>query len=172
MNSPFNTAMRPAQPSPLRTGACAVVLATCLMTTAWASTPKVWRCDLGGQITYADQPCDKLLAPAQAAKALQSSVDAADPRTLEQRRTAQAVARADQDLARQMQQERRAREQRALRPAGAAIIGLPPDALAQPAIRKPSMEARSTRQQRPQATDPSTAHTSPSTAPVSRRGPG
>jgi hypothetical protein len=115
------------------------------MTTAWASTPKVWRCDLGGHITYADQPCDKLLAAAQA---LQRSVDAADPRTLEQRREAMAVARGDQALAKQMQQERRQRERQTPRPAGAAIIGLPLDPLAKPEIRKPSMEARPKQQQR------------------------
>ena len=160
MNSIVSTAMRPAHPNPLRLGACAALLATCLMTTAWASTPKVWRCDLGGHIMYADQPCDKLLAPAQAAKALQSSVDAADPRTLEQRREAMAVARGDQALARQMQQERRQRERQTPRPAGAAIIGLPPDPLAKPEISKPSTEARPKQQQRRvQASGPSAART-------------
>lgn len=172
MNNLFNLSVRRGQPGQLRTGACAALLATCLMTTAWASTPKVWRCDLAGQITYADQPCDKLLAPAQAAKALQSSVDAADPRTLEQRRNAQTVARADQALVKQMQQERRQRERQTPRPAGAAIIGLPSDPLAKPEIRKTSMEVRPTRQQRPQATGASAARTSPSTAPASRRGAG
>ena len=164
--------VRPPRPATLLRSCSAVLLATCLITTAWASTAKVWRCDLAGQVTYADQPCEKLLAPAQSAQALERSVDAADSRTLQQRRDAQAVARADEALARQMQQERRLRELRAPRPAGAAIIGLPPDPLAQPGIRKTSPEARPTGLRRHQASGPSGARTSPSTAPVSRRGPG
>ena len=172
MNSLVSTAMKPGQPQLWRTGACAALLAACLVTTAWASSPKVWRCDLGGQIAYADQPCNKLLAPAQAAEALQRSVDAADTRTVEQRREAQAVSRADQALARQMQQERHRRELQTPRASGAAIIGLPPDPLAKPELKKPSMEARPTRQPRTQATGSSTVRTSPSAAPASRRGAG
>lgn len=151
------------------------VLATawCLLNAgAWASAPLVWRCDLAGHITYADQPCDKVLSPPQAAAAVQRSVDTADPRTAQQRREAQAAARADEALARTLQQERRLRELRSPPPAAAAIIGLPPDPLAPPGIRKTSPEARSTGLRRHQASGPSGARTSPSTAPVSRRGPG
>ena len=163
---------RPHGPAARLPRGIAVLLATCLMTTAWASTAKVWRCDLAGQVTYADQPCEKLLPPAQSAQALGRSVDASDSRSLQQRRDAQAVARADEALARQMQQERHLRELKTPRPGGAAIIGLPPDPLAPPGIRKTSPEARSTGLRRHQASGPSGARTSPSTAPVSRRGPG
>ena len=139
---------------------------------AWASAPKVWRCDVAGHITYADQPCDKVLQPPQAAAAVQRSVEAADPRTAQQRREAQAAARADEALARTLQQERRLREQRSPPPAAAAIIGLPPDPLALPEIRKASLEPRTSKWQRAQTAAPSGARTSPSTAPASRRGPG
>jgi len=165
--------IRPHQRATSLLKACAALGTACLMTTtAWASAPKVWRCDLAGHITYADQPCDKVLSPKQATAAAQRSVDAADTRTAQQQRDAQAVARADEALARQMQQERRLRELRTPRPAAATIIGLPPDPLAEPVIRKASLESRPPRLQRVQATEPSGARTSPSTAPVSRRGPG
>jgi hypothetical protein len=144
--------IRPHQRATSLLKACAVLAAASLMTTmAWASAPKVWRCDMAGHITYADQPCDKVLPAPRSAAAVQRSVDAADSRTAQQRRDAQAVARADEALARKLQQERRLRELRRPRPAAASIIGLPPDPLAQPAIRKASLEARPTRQQQPQA---------------------
>ena len=151
------------------------VLATawCLLNAgAWASAPQVWRCDLAGHITYADQPCDKVLSPPQAAAAVQRSVDAADPRTAQQRREAQAATRADEALVRTLQQERRLRELRSPPPAAAAIIGLPPDPLARPEVRKASLEPRARKWQQAQPPAPSGARTSPSTAPVSRRGPG
>lgn len=130
---------------------CAAVAATwCLMTTASASAPKVWRCDLAGHITYADQPCDKVLSPKQAAAAAQRSVDAADPRTAQQQQAAHAAARANEALVRTLQQERRLRELRTSQPAAATIIGLPPDPLAKPVLKKTSLEARPPRQERPQ----------------------
>lgn len=151
----------------------ALATAWCLLNAdAWASAPKVWRCDVAGHITYADQPCDKVLQPPQAAAAVQRSVEAADPRTAQQRREAQAAARADEALARTLQQERRLRELRSPPPAAAAIIGLPPDPLAPPEIRKASLEPRTSKWQRAQTAAPSGARTSPSTAPASRRGPG
>lgn len=151
----------------------ALATACCLLNAgAWASATKVWRCDLAGHITYADQPCDKVLSPPQAAAAVQRSVDAADPRTAQQRREAQAAARADEALARTLQQERRLRELRSPPPAAAAIIGLPPDPLARPEIKKASLEPRAPTVPRAQTAAPSGARTSPSTAPASRRGPG
>lgn len=151
----------------------ALATAWCLLNAgAWASAPKVWRCDVAGHITYADQPCDKVLQPPQAAAAVQRSVEAADPRTAQQRREAQAAARADEALARTLQQERRLRELRSPPPAAAAIIGLPPDPLASPEIRKASLEPRASKWQRAQTPAPSGARTSPSTPPASRRGPG
>ena len=152
---------------------CTAVAAACLITTTcWASVSPVWRCDLAGHITYADQPCDKVLPPLQTAAAVQRSVDAADPRTTQQRREAQAVASADSALARKLQQERRLLELRSPPPAAAVIIGLPPDPLAKPELKKTSLESRTPRLRRAPSAAPSGAHTSPTAGPASRRGPG
>lgn len=162
----------PGQATGLLKSCAALAAMCCLVTATWASAPKVWRCDLAGHITYADQPCDKVLPPSQATAAVQRSVEAADPRTAQQRREAQAAARTDEALAQKLQQERRLRELRSPPPAAAAIIGRPSDPLSQPEIRKASLEPRAPRPQRTQAATPSGARTSPSTAPGSRRGPG
>ena len=137
------------------------------LTPAWASTPQVWRCDSAGQVIYADQPCDKLLPAHQAGGAVQRSVAAADPRSPQQQREAKEVALSEQRLLKQMQLERRQREREAPKPAGPAIIGLPPDPLAR-AIAQTAPTP--TLQKRPAAR--SGARTSPGAEPSSRRGPG
>ena len=153
--------------TPWRAAPCsALLLAANLLTPAWATPSNVWRCERAGQVTYADQPCDKWLTKTEATSVLQRSVAAADSRTAQQQRDAQAVARSDEKLLQRLQQERRLREIQTARPGGAAVIGLAPDPLAQPSLKARSPQAR---QQPPGGL--SAAHTSPAAAPASRRGP-
>ena len=149
------------------TALAAWLLATFGLAPVWASTPPVWRCDWAGQVIYADQPCDKLLPAAQAVSSVQRSVAAADPRTAQQQREAQSVARSEENLLKQLQQERRLREREAAKPAGPAIIGLPPDPLAKPVVKATSAGSPQHRR-----ADRSGARTSPAAEPSSRRGPG
>ncbi len=143
------------------------LLATFGLAPAWASTPQVWRCDSAGQVIYADQPCAKLLPGAQVLDSVQRSVAAADPRSTQQQREAQAAAQSDERLLKQLQQERRQREREATRPAGPVIIGLPPDPLAKPIVKATSAPAPQHRR-----ADRSGARTSPAAELSSRRGPG
>lgn len=143
------------------------LLASLGLSPVWASTSQVWRCDSAGQVIYADQPCDKLLPVAQAVSTVQRSVAAADPRSAQQQRDAQATARSDERLLKQLQQERRLRERETARPAGPVIISLPPDPLAKPTVKPTSTPAPQKRQ-----AARSGARTSPTVEPSSRRGPG
>ena len=149
------------------TALAAWLLATFWLAPVWASTPQVWRCDWAGQVIYADQPCDKLLPAAQAVSSVQRSVAAADPRTAQQQREAQSVARSEHSLLKQLEQERRLREREAAKHAGPAIIGLPPDPLAKPVVNATSAQAP-----QKQRGDRSGARISPPAEHASRRGPG
>lgn len=163
-DTPWRAALCPALFS-------ALALATGLLTPAWATPAQVWRCDVTGQVTpavtYSDRPCQEALPAALAATATQRSVAATDPRTAQQQRDAQAVARSDENLLQRLQQERRQREIQTAKPGGAAVIGLAPDPLAQPSLKARSPQAR----QQPLG-GLSAARTSPTAAPASRRGPG
>ncbi len=80
----------------------ALVLA-CAATPAWSQKP-IYRCEQAGRVTYMDSPC-KAGVP----------VDAADPRTAAERRTAQDLVKREQRMAEQMARERRAAEAEAAR---------------------------------------------------------
>ncbi len=157
---------------PRRLGLLPALLAACLHLPGEASPSSVWRCDVAGQVTYADQPCDKVLSASKATAALQRSVDADDPRTDEQRRQAQAVAKAQAREVASLQQERRLREQGSPRPAAATIIGMPPDPLARSSLRPTAKDLSSTPRRPPAQAGRSGARTSPATAPDSLRGRG
>lgn len=147
------------------------LLAACLHLPGAATPSSVWRCDVAGQVTYANQPCHKVLSASQAAVASQRRVDADDRRTDEQRRQAQTVAKSQERLVASLQQERRLREKASPRPAAATVIGLPPDPLARSGLR-PTAKDLSSIPRRPQAqSDRSAARTSPATAATSRRAP-
>lgn len=145
------------------------LLAACLHLQGAASPSSVWRCDVEGQVTYANQPCHKVLSASQAAVASQRSVDADDPRTDEQRRQAQTVAKSQERLVASLQQERHLRDRASPRPAAATIIGLPPDPLARPGLRPTAKEVSSKPKRTTAQAGRSAARTSPATAPASRR---
>ena len=161
--------MSPAPGQPCRPAWCAaLLLAAGLVTPAWAQPTPVWQCQVAGHITYADRPCKDVVRPVEGmVTATQREVLVADPRTASQQRQAQEAARSQERLLRQLQQERQLRERQAARPAGAVIIGLPPDPLARPALRPTSTDAR----KKPLGAR-SGARTSPATADASRRAPG
>ncbi len=121
--------MSPAPGQPCRPAWCAaLLLAACLVTPAWAQPNPVWQCQVAGHITYADRPCKDVVRPVEGvATATQREVQVADPRTASQQRQAQEAARSQERFLRRLQQERQLRERQAARPAGAVIIGLPPD---------------------------------------------
>ena len=116
------------------TGALPVLLGISLLLPAGAQASSVWRCESGGWVTYADQPCDQVTSPSTGGTMAQRSVEVDDRRTADQRREAQKVAQMDERLLARLQQERRLREKEAPKPAAAAIIGLPPDPLAKPSL--------------------------------------
>ena len=145
-------------------------LAACLHLPGAAAPSSVWRCDVAGQVTYANQPCHKVLSASQAAVASQRRVDAEDARTDEQRRQAQTVAKSQERLVASLQQERRLREKASPRPAAATVIGLPPDPLARSGLR-PTAEVSSKPKRTQAQSDRSAARTSPATGPASRRAP-
>ena len=146
------------------------LMAACLHLPGTASTSSVWRCDVAGQVTYANQPCHKVLSASQAAVASQRTVDADDARTGEQRRQAQTVAKSHERLAATLQKERRLRDQSLPRPAAATVIGLPPDPLARPGLRPRAEESSKPKRTQAQA-GRSAARTSAATGPASRRAP-
>ena len=146
------------------------LLAACLHLPGAAAPSSVWRCDVAGQVTYANQPCHKVLSASQAAVASQRRVDAEDARTDEQRRQAQTVAKSQERLVASLQQERRLREKASPRPAAATVIGLPPDPLARSGLR-PTAEVSSKPKRTQAQSDRSAARTSPATGPASRRAP-
>ena len=45
------------------TGALPVLLGISLLLPAGAQASSVWRCESGGRVTYADQPCDRVTSP-------------------------------------------------------------------------------------------------------------
>ena len=157
---------------PRRLGLFPALLATCLHLPGEASPSSVWRCDVAGQVTYANQPCDKVLSASQAAVASRRIVDADDRRTDEQRRQAQAVAKSQERIVAGLQQERRLRDKESPRPAAATIIGLPADPLARPSLRPTAKDLLSTPRRPPAQAGRSGARTSPATAPGFPRGPG
>lgn len=147
------------------------LLAACLHLPGAASPSSVWRCEVAGQVTYANQPCHKVLSASQAAVASQRRVDADDARTDEQRREAQTVAKSQERLVASLQQERRLRDQLSPRPAAATVIGLPPDPLARPGLRPTAKEVSSKPKRTQAQAGRSAARTSPATGPASRRAP-
>ena len=148
------------------------LLAACLHLPGEAAPSSVWRCDVAGQVTYANQPCHKVLSASQAAVASQRSVDADDTRTDEQRRQAQAMAKSQERIAASLRQERRLREQQAQQSDAATIIGRPPDPLARPDLRPAAKDQSATPRRPPPQAGRSGARTSPATVPGSPRGPG
>jgi hypothetical protein len=160
--------MRPGPDQSCRPAWCAaLLLAAGLVTPAWAQPTQVWHCQVAGHITYADRPCKDVVRPVEGVvTATQREVQVADPRTASQERQAQEAARSQERLVRQLQQERQLRERQVGKPAGAVIIGLPPDPLARPAVRPTSKDIR---KKQPGAR--SAARTSPATAAASRRAP-
>lgn len=83
-------------------GLAALVLA-CAAAPAW-SQKQVYRCEQGGRVTYVDSPCKAGVA-----------VDAADPRTAAERRTAQDIVKREQRLGERLARERKAAEAEAAR---------------------------------------------------------
>ena len=148
------------------------LLAACLHLPFEATASSVWRCEVAGQVTYANRPCREVLSAPQAATAAQRSVDADDPRTDEQRRQAQTVAKSQERFAASLQKERRLRDKNAPRPVAATIIARPADPLARPALRPTAKEQSSAPRRSPAQAGRSGARTSPAAAPGSPRGPG
>lgn len=145
----------------------AVTLVASGLCSAGAAPGQVWRCEVAGRITYADQPCREVLAPAAWPGTIERAVQAADPRSAAQQRQAQEAARSEERLLRQLQQERRLRERQAARPAGAVIIGLPPDPLGRHELKRPTRDDRD-----PPRGARSGARTSAAVPAASRRAPG
>ena len=111
----------------------ALLLAT---VAADAASPKVFRCGPDGR-TYSQTPCKDGYV-----------VDAADPRSVEQRKAAEDAVKREEKMADKMARERRAAEAAAAKQ-GPAIIGNP--AAAKPAALPASAPARKHRMKKPKA---------------------
>ena len=101
-----------------------------------AASPKVFRCGTDGR-TYSQTPCKDGY-----------EVDAADTRSVEQRKAAEDAVKREEKMADKMARERRAAEAAAAKQ-GPAIIGNP--AAAKPAALPASAPARKHRMKKPKA---------------------
>jgi hypothetical protein len=115
-----------------------LVLAAALLLAAagvQAQGKKVYRCEVGGKVTYADAPCKD-----------GAEIKADDSRSDAQRKAAQDTVQREEKMAEKLQRERLAAEQRAARQ-GAAHI--PYTAAERAASAPPAKDAAKARKRKP-----------------------